>query len=120
MQTRNHAAMLQLKTLLIIVAATLVATISACSFKSTPPGPSVAGGVYQQAGYSFMRWKEGLALMIWYDAPASSMSDGSGSTSDPVYGLHGYVESRDGRRVDWQVETTDGETAQFWIDDTSY
>ena len=60
-----------------------------------------------------MRWKEGLVLMIWHDAPGSSMSDGSGSTTDPVYKLHGYAESRDGRRVDWQVETTDGETAQF-------
>jgi len=26
----------------------------------------------------------------------------------------------DGRRVEWQVQTTDGETAQFWINNVDY
>lgn len=67
-----------------------------------------------------MRWKEGLALMIWHDVPGSFMSEGSGSTTDPVYRIHGYAESQDGLRFDWELETSDGKTAQFRIDNTSY
>lgn len=94
--------------------------LSNCSPKSTPPGPDSAFGKFEQTAYSFHRWEEGLVLMIWHDVSESSMCEGSGSTTDPVYRLQCYAESKDGRRVDWEVQTADGRTAQFRIDDISY
>jgi hypothetical protein len=66
-----------------------------------------------------MLWKQGLAIMVWHDLDAS-VARGSGATGDPVYRLDGQASSLDGRRVEWHVETSDGRTAQFWIDGTSY
>jgi hypothetical protein len=109
-----------MKKLLASLAALLVVPLSACSPGSTPPGPYAAYGTVGQVGYVYYRWKEGLALMIWHDIAGSSMSSGSGSTTDPVYRLHGYAESQDGRRLDWELQTSDGMTAQFEIDNTSY
>lgn len=94
--------------------------LSNCSPKSTPPGPDSAFGKFEQTAYSFHRWEEGLVLMIWHDVSESSMCEGSGSTTDPAYRLQCYAESKDGRRVDWEVQTADGRTARFRIDGISY
>jgi hypothetical protein len=88
--------------------------------RSTPPGADAAGGGLGQARYVFLRWKEGLTIMIWHDILGSGEGKGSGSTTDPVYRYRGYAESLDGGRFDWEVQTLDGKTALFWIDDTSY
>jgi hypothetical protein len=103
----------------VLLIALLALSLSGCAYKSTPPGPGAAGGQYEGAAFSFLRWKEGLAIVIWHDLE-SFTSHGSGSTTDPVYRLQGSAESRDGRHVDWVVETDDGKTARFWIDDTRY
>ena len=90
------------------------------SRRSTPPGASMAGGGLEQTSYVFLRWEEGLRIMIWYDALKSGEGSGSGSTADPIYRYHGYAESPDGRRFDWEVQTADGKTALFTIDNTTY
>ncbi|NQT74187.1 MAG: hypothetical protein HQ553_15695 [Chloroflexi bacterium] len=102
--------------LLIIV---LMSTFVGCS-KSTAPGADMAGGVFEESSFTFMKWKEGLTLMIWYEALASSNSHGSSSTESSVYKLEGYTESEDGIRIEWNLETSDGKTAEFAIDNTSY
>jgi hypothetical protein len=96
----------------------LVLALSGC-YRSTPPGAAIVGGKVGRGGFTFLRWKQGLAIMIWHDL-ASSSSQGSDSTGDPVYHLSSHALSSDGRRVDWQAQTTDGKTAQFWIDGESY
>jgi hypothetical protein len=90
------------------------------SSRSTPPGADAAGGGLGQARYVFLRWKEGLKIMIWHDVLGSGEGKGSGSTTDPVYRYRGYAESLDGHRFDWEVQTADGKTALFKIDDTRY
>ena len=90
------------------------------SRRSTPPGPSAAGGVLGQASYAFLRWEEGLSIMIWSDALESGEGSGTGSTVDPIYRYHGWAVSRGGPRFDWEVQTADGRTARFEINDTSY
>jgi len=97
----------------------LILTFVGCS-KSTAPGADIAGGVFEESSFTFMKWEEGLTLMIWYEALASSNNHGSSSTESSVYTLDGYTESEDGIRVEWNLETSDGKTAEFAIDNTNY
>jgi hypothetical protein len=115
----RRRGVLMLSLLLLLLAMLLMSAIVGCS-KSTAPGANIAGGVYQQSGHVLMKWEEGLAIMIWHDAIAGSISHGSSSTESPVYTLEGYAESVDGVRVEWDLETSDGKTAQFAIDNTNY
>jgi len=105
--------------------ALFVIPISGCAPRSAPPGADVtAGGVAEQASFEFLRWKEGLAIMIWYDfvgeSGSFSTSEGARFTPDPIFELQGYAESPDGARFEWKVQTNDGKTARFWIDGTPY
>jgi hypothetical protein len=102
-----------------LVAVLLGLAFSGCMPKSTPPGAAIVGGKVGRGGFTFLRWEQGLEIMIWHDLDSSS-NHGSGSTRDPIYRLSGYASSSDGRRVDWQAQTMDGRTAQFWIDGVSY
>jgi hypothetical protein len=93
---------------------------AACSPASTPPGPDMAAGVYIQSGYEFYRWEEGLTLMIWFNGAKSSACSSSSSTSDPVFVLRCHALTRNDVRFDWLLETEDGITANFSIDDQSF
>ena len=103
----------------IMVILLSIGTLS-CSPASTPPGPTMAAGVYVEAGYEFFHWEEGLVVMLWHDATASSMCDSSGSTRDPVHSIDCQAISREGNAFKWNIETTDGVTGQFSIDDKLY
>lgn len=97
----------------------------ACVFQSTPPGSSViAGGISnadETLNYSLHYWDEGLRLLIWDDlAGGSDFSSGSGSTGDPVFRLEGISESSEGLRYEFQLETSDGMTADFILDGRSF
>jgi hypothetical protein len=93
---------------------------AACSPTSTPPGPDMAAGVYIQSGYEFYRWEEGLTLMIWFDGAQSSACSSSSSTSDPVFVLRCHAITRSDVGFDWLLETEDGVTADFLIDEKSF
>jgi len=106
-----------LKGLLALLA---ILTLSACAVKSTPPGPVTAGGVVERGSYTFMQWEEGLTILIWDDITGSHSNHGSGSTSDPVFRQSGQAGSPDGRGYSYQIETEDGLTARFTIDDKEF
>jgi hypothetical protein len=76
-------------------------------------------GKIGRGGFTFLQWRQGLAIMIWHDLGSAS-THGSGATGDPIYRLSGYASSPDGRRVEWKAQTRDGKTAQFWIDSVDY
>jgi hypothetical protein len=97
----------------------LAVALSGCLVRSMPPGADIAGGKVGQAGFTYLRWQQGLAIMVWHDLD-SAMNHGSGTAGDPVYRLRGHAASPDGRRVEWQVETTDGKTARFRVDGVDY
>ena len=71
-----------------VIVVTLLLTVFMMPFvgcsKSTAPGPDMAGGVFEEASYTFMKWEEGLTLMIWYEAQASSNNHGSSSTESSI------------------------------------
>jgi hypothetical protein len=100
----------------------LIASLSSsCSPRSTPPGANSIGGVVDAAYYSYHYWEEGLAILVWHDLSyAAESCSGTGSTEDPVYRLVCDVRARDGRHFRWEVHTSDGVTAEMWIDDKSF
>jgi hypothetical protein len=109
-----------LEGILILLAALLV-VFSGCTPEHTPPGADVEVGTFEQTSYTLVRWKEGLAILIWHDLVLDSASSHNPrSTTDPVSRVEGYAESKDGHRLEWKAHTTDGKTAQFWIDEVPY
>jgi hypothetical protein len=129
MSKKDDAAKLDIKRSLILLAAfgcfisAFVVAFSGCASPATsmPPGADVDLGAFEQTSYTFLRWKEGLAIMIWHDFVLDSADNhGPRSTTDPVYRAEGYAESKRGHRLEWKAHTTDGKTAQFWIDNVPY
>ncbi|NIS83203.1 MAG: hypothetical protein GTO14_24050 [Anaerolineales bacterium] len=94
--------------------------IGACSPTMTPPSPDMAAGVYVQSGYEFFRWDEGLSIMIWHDGTISSACGSSGSTTRPMLVIQCHAISKKDHRFDWRLETDDGITAKFSIDNTDF
>jgi hypothetical protein len=104
----------------VLLAALLLAA-SGCTPEHVPPGADVELGSFEQTSYAFLRWKEGLAILMWYDFVLDSAgSHNPRSTTDPVSRAEGYAESKDGYRLEWKAHTTNGRTARFWIDDVPY
>lgn len=116
MKNSKVPAVIILVPLLVIL---LMAAFLGCS-KSTAPGADIAGGVFDKASCTLMKWKEGLTLMIWHEATLSVNNSGSSSTESSVYTLKGYAESEDGYRIEWDLETSDGKTAKFAINNIDY
>ena len=60
-----------------------------------------------------------MTVMFWYDVD-NYRSGGHGSTEDPVHRHRGSATTADGRSVNWELETTDGKTAVFRLNNTEY
>jgi hypothetical protein len=104
-----------LKFLLTTVVFLIGVITSACQPRTTPPGPRMAAGVYMDVAYEFYHWEEGLNLMIWHDAASSSSCDSSGSIENRIHTVDCHAISRLGKRFDWRIETQDGITGKFFV-----
>jgi len=98
----------------------ILISTTGCSPVSSPPAPDMVGGVYSHAAYEYFRWLEGLDVMIWYDAAQSSSCDSSGPTSTKTHLVECQALSNSGRSLDWQIETSDGLTAKFVLNDKQF
>ena len=103
-----------------IFAALMILIFAGCSPVSTPPAPDMVGGVYVHAAYEYFHWREGLGIMIWYNAAQSSSCDSSGSTSEKKHVVRCQTSYESGRSLDWQIETSDGLTAKFVLDNNQF
>ncbi len=92
----------------------------ACFGRTTPPGPDMAGGGYENAGYEYFHWREGLDILIWHDAVTSSFCNSSGSTSSDTHMVRCQAVSEDGFELFWQIGTADGRTAQLTINNQPF
>jgi len=101
--------------------AILLLALVACG-GTTPPGPNaVFGGLDGDASYLLLDWQEGLRILIWDDiVEGGHDNSGSGSTSDPVFRQSGGAQAADGRSYAYNLETTDGQQADFTIDGVPY
>ncbi len=97
-------------------------TSSGCT-RQQPPSPTglsmtnVGGG-----SLVFYRWDEGpAAVMICSDIQAGASSEGERlSGPPPVRKEIGFISSPDGRRFDWQLETSDGRSVNCQLDGKEY
>lgn len=103
-----------------VLAGLLALAVVGCARRSTPPGPDVAAGVHRQASYIYMRWEEGLRIMIWHDIVDASMGRGVGAAGEERYQYGGVAKGSEGREFTWEVETEDGQTAEFRIGGARY
>ncbi len=103
-----------------LLAALIAAGIAACMGRSTPPGANRYLGYFEHGGFLFLRWQEGMEIMIWYDVTGSAEAHGTGSTEDPIYVERGSARSADGRSLEWEVQTRDGKTGEVRIGSASY
>jgi hypothetical protein len=95
--------------------------VISCSPRTTPPGANTIYGGVEEARFSYHYWQEGLAILFWHDfVRGGEGCTGSGSTEDPVHRLECDVESEDGQSFSWKIHTTDGVTADMWIDGQRY
>lgn len=91
--------------------------LPACSQSKKAPDPESISGVYVHAGYEFYYWQEGLRVMIWHDGihhqSCSSFTNGS-------YKIECLGEAISEHTFTWRLETEDGKTAHFTIDDQPF
>jgi len=111
--------------LLIVLLLGILFGLGACASKTTPPGANTVFGTFIApegfgGSYMVLWWKEGLAISIVDDSQNGHQSSGSGSTEDPVWQGQGGIDSQNGQDINWRVETTDGKTAKFFINEQAY
>lgn len=91
--------------------------ISSCYPKSTPPGANNVSGSVGHTLYWYHHWQEGLAILVWHDfSYGESNCGGSSSTEDPLYRINCTVKAGDGRQFSWEIHSSDGLTADMWIE----
>jgi len=114
-----HAKILRTMRLALLVA--LVTTgLVACGSSSTPPVADKALGSIAQGGYLFLRWQEGLEVMIWHDLSGEGTGHSAGIAADRLYIERGSVRSADGRSLAWEVQTRDGTMGEVQIGEGRY
>ena len=107
-------------TRLALLAVLVTTVVVACDGSSSPPGASKALGSAARGGYLFLRWQEGLEVMIWHDLTGEGTADSSGFVAGKRYIERGSARSRDGRNLAWEVQTRDGELGEVQIGGSRY
>jgi hypothetical protein len=103
--------------LLVVLVATAVA---ACGGSSAPPGASKALGSSEQGGYLFLRWEEGLEVLIWHDLTGEGAASSAGFVAGRFYIERGSARAADGRGLTWEVQTVDGTAGEVHIGAVRY
>ncbi|MFN2291581.1 MAG: hypothetical protein ACK2UC_10360, partial [Anaerolineae bacterium] len=98
---------------LAVLAVLLVMGLVACSSHSTPPGPDKALGTTAQGGYLFLRWQEGLEVMIWHDLAGEGATQSAGHSAGRLYIERGAAYSADGRNLTWEAQTASGKMGEL-------
>jgi hypothetical protein len=96
--------------------------ISSCT-DPQGPGPPSPAGITVSLGtgtVAYYRWPDGPVLMICTDVQGSTNSGDSISGPPWIRKEQGAASSPDGRKVEWQLETTDGRNIQCRLDGKEY
>jgi hypothetical protein len=77
--------------------------------------------------FTFLRWNEGLKILLVFDHPYGQEGKGASVVSrrktppnNPVHIELGTASLGDGRSYTWEVETADGRTGKLSIDGKEY
>lgn len=106
----------------VALLASLMATMATCTAADSPPAADKYLGTFAEGGYLFLRWPEGLQVMIWVDLgeAAEHSAHSAGAADGPVYTERGFVQSAEGQRLTWELETANGKTGQLQMGDSRY
>ncbi|MCA9969273.1 MAG: hypothetical protein KC425_03610 [Anaerolineales bacterium] len=97
-----------------------LALLTGCLTRTTAPGADMAYGQVGAASYTYLRWPEGLRILVWHDPAEAATCGGSGSTQEPDYRILCDVQLANGRSLVYAVETRVGVNAQFELNGTPY
>ena len=117
---RQTSKMIIRRIRLALLIALLATGIAACGGGSTPPVADKALGSVPQGGYLFLRWPEGLEVMIWHDLAGEGTGHSAGSVAGRLYIERGSARSVDGRSLGWEVQTVDGTMGEVHIGGDRY
>jgi hypothetical protein len=68
-----------------------------------------------QGDYLFLRWQEGLEVMIWHDLSGEGTGHSAGFAAGRLYIERGSARAADGRSLAWEVQTRDGTMGEMQI-----
>lgn len=111
--------------LLISISAAIMA---GCKSKTAPPDglapQTVSGMTRDRTSYAFLKWNEGLAIMLVDQCDVHSMT-GSSNSGEPNRheGVVRWWDKDSNKWKDaysWQVRTSDGQTAVLTINNVNY
>jgi hypothetical protein len=103
---------------LVLAGFGLVIVVSGCWVqKPMPTGhSSSSGGIRGLCTYEFACWQQGIHVAIVDDLVA----DGKGGSRADFYSHAGSKQDPHGARYEWRLDTADGKTATFRINDKEY
>lgn len=90
-------------------------SLTACLTRTTPPAPNTAGGTYENVGYQFFQWPEGLNIMIWHESVTESSCDSAVGYGVDTNIVQCRLLTKSGFEFTWDIATKDGRTAEFML-----
>lgn len=111
--------------LFLPLCATLLTGCERNSAAPTAPEPQILHGMTRdRTQYTFLKWDEGLSIMLvdWCDSHSMSGSSGSGKADQRNGDARWWDRVSDQWKVgyEWHLETTDGQSATFTINNVEY
>lgn len=115
----QHCRTSRLHRWLMIITALLYVFTTGCAEKTPPPDPNTVYGKYGQASYTFLRWDQGLEVLLWHDLPYSTFCQASDRNNSPVFTLQCVAGTIDDG-IAWIVRTRNGVKGQLKIANRTY
>jgi hypothetical protein len=99
----------------------LICLLASSCAQRAPASPDSLYTTIEDGSIVFFRWKDGPTVMICSDIQAGATSSGENISGPPwLRKEEGFISSVDGRRLDWQVETTAGRSVKCRLDGKEY
>jgi len=100
----------------------LVLLIVGCWQSSPPLQPDEPVISSEKDGTVFFhRWRAGPTVMICCDIVGGRCEIGNSTSGSPlVLKVEGNASAKDGRRLDWKLETSDGRSIKCWVNGKEY
>jgi hypothetical protein len=117
--------MMRYRSFLLLLWAVMVAGCDRQTASPSAPSPEIISGMTRdRTSFTFLKWNEGLAIMLVDHCDAHHMSGSSSSGKPDQRKGEAYSWNQDSseRKIayGWQLETTDGRTAVFAVNNVEY
>jgi len=104
--------------------AAVILSVAACGCSSNLPKgfmPSAFGTAEGRVSVELLRWPNGPNVMICTDITGGGSSGGTSVSGPPwIATARGYQSGKDGRRVEWELESKDGRSVDCRLNGKNY